>query len=75
MLTQLKANQLEINAGDIIGYRSLTSKFHGDSGDRFLIAQDRNRGLRMMTADGTILAIKSQLQLAIITPFGLNEQS
>jgi PIN domain nuclease of toxin-antitoxin system len=68
VLTRLKANALEINTGDVVAYHSLPDGFHGDPGDRFLVAQARSRGLRMMTADGKIIAIKEQLEPAIVVP-------
>jgi PIN domain nuclease of toxin-antitoxin system len=68
VLTRLKANELTINSGDVVAYHSLPGEFHGDPGDRFLVAQAISRGLRMMTADGKILAIRKQLEPAIVIP-------
>ncbi|WP_176736609.1 type II toxin-antitoxin system VapC family toxin [Oligoflexus tunisiensis] len=65
-LTRLRAAQLDITASDVIAYHSLPVDFHNDPGDRFLVAQARTRGLRMMTADGRILAIRDQLEPAYV---------
>ncbi len=60
-LQRLFAQDLAINAGDIIQYHKLPENFHGDPGDRFLVSQAMTRGMRLMTADTKIITYADQV--------------
>ena len=67
-LERLFAQEVLINADDIIQYHKLPEEFHGDPGDRFLVSQAKTRGMRLMTADAKIIALADQLAPAVIYP-------
>jgi PIN domain nuclease of toxin-antitoxin system len=61
-LSQLNATELQIAGGDAIQYHRLPAEFHGDPGDRFLVAQAMVRETSMLTADEKIIAIRDKLK-------------
>lgn len=65
-LERLFAQEVLITADDIIECHMLPEKFHGDPGDRFLVAQAKTRGMRLMTADAKIITFADHLAPAVI---------
>lgn len=65
-LERLFAQDLAINADDIVQFHKLPENFHGDPGDRFLVSQAITRGLRLITADSKIILLGDQLAPARI---------
>jgi PIN domain nuclease of toxin-antitoxin system len=63
---RLGASEVLVSADDVMKYHSLPEDFHGDPGDRFLVAQAMTRGYRFMTADQKILALREHLVPAAI---------
>ena len=74
-LERLFAQDLAINADDIVQYHKLPENFHGDPGDRFLVSQAITRGMRLMTADSKIIPFADQLAPARILAANASQES
>jgi len=61
-LNRLNATELQIAGGDAVQYHRLPTEFHGDPGDRFLVAQAMARKTSILTADEKIIAIRDKLK-------------
>jgi PIN domain nuclease of toxin-antitoxin system len=57
----LNAYELPIDTAAVLAYHELPDSFHGDPGDRFLVAQAVAHGLTLLTADEKILSMRSKL--------------
>jgi PIN domain nuclease of toxin-antitoxin system len=74
-LKRLFAQDLAINADDIVQYHKLPENFHGDPGDRFLVSQAITRRMRLMTADTKIIPFAAQLAPAKILAANASRES
>ena len=60
-LNRLNATEISIAGNDSYQYHKLPADFHGDPGDRFLVAQAIVREVTLISADEKILAIRDKL--------------